>query len=228
MIRLLWRTMLGLLALAVFLVALALYWPAADWLPRVLPANVKVDGITGSLREGRLERVTQGSFSSGPWQWHLRSPTRFDVQLGESGERPWTLQVSGWPGAWNAVSHGGDARWWQAMPLFIGRFEGTLQWSGQWRTCKTSQGRLQADSTLLLVPYPLGLGTASITSDCSEAPMLNAQVRLPSAHALDAGFDLSRWQGRMNGSVEPSSALGRVMRTAGLLKEGQRQVELRF
>ncbi|GGK07165.1 hypothetical protein [Pseudomonas matsuisoli] len=228
MISLLLRTLLGLVALVVFLLALALYWPAADWLPRVLPPHVHIDGVSGALHEGRIERVSSNSFSSGPWQWHWSTPTRIDVQLGETEDRPWTLQVTGWPGSWNAVTHGGDARWWQGVPLFIGAFDGTLQWSGSWRSCETSQGRLQADSTLLFVPYPLAMGTATVTSSCSKTPMLNANVRLENAHELNAQFDLARWQGRVNGPVEPSSALGRVMRTAGLLKEGQRQVDLRF
>lgn len=203
-------------------------WPTTSWLPHLLPEEAQLAGMSGSLGQGSVSRVTIAGFSSGPWTWSWRSLRDIDVQLGAVDEGAWQFKVSGWPWQWSVRTLGGDLRWWQRYPLVVGAVRGDLEWRGNWQTCNRAEGELEATSLLLLVPYPIGLGEGGLMASCADTPTLNASLRAPGTHALTARFNLSDGRGHVEGEVEPGSALGRVFFLAGLAQANDRRIHFGF
>ena len=114
MIRWLARLVVTLFAVLIFALGCLLYWPAADWLPRLLPPQVTPVGLQGSLLGGGMQRLDWSGGGAGPWQWQLRWPGRLQVRIGEAEAAPWGMVLSGWPWRWQADLAGGDLRWLQA------------------------------------------------------------------------------------------------------------------
>lgn len=203
-------------------------WPTTSWLPRVLPVEAQLVGMSGNLGAGSVSRVTVNGFSSGPWSWSWRSVRDIDVQLGTAGEGAWQFKIAGWPWKWSVRTTGGDLRWWQSYPLVVGAARGDLEWRGNWQTCKQTAGELEASSLLLLVPYPVGLGDGQLTASCVDSFLLNASLQAPGTHALTARFNLSDGRGQVEGDVEPASALGRVLFLGGMAGANDRRIDFRF
>ncbi|WP_462382721.1 hypothetical protein [Pseudomonas sp. Marseille-QA0892] len=225
------KILTGLMAFIVALLiagSCLLRWPTTDWLPRLLPDEAQLDGMSGNLGGGSVSRVTINGFSSGPWMWSWQSPRHIDVQLGATDQEAWQFKLSGWPWEWSVSTAGGDLRWWQRFPLVVGTARGDLEWRGSWQTCSQAAGELNASSLLLLVPYPIGLGKGGLTASCADTPILNASIQGSGTHALTARFNLLDGRGHVEGEVDPGSALGRVLFLGGLAQENERRVRFGF
>ncbi|MEH3022886.1 MAG: hypothetical protein PGN19_09180 [Pseudomonas oryzihabitans] len=224
------RLALGLFAGCVFALGCLLYWPAADWLPRLLPPQVTPIGLQGSLRAGGMQRLDWPGGGAGPWQWRLYWPGRLQVTVGESAAAPWGLTLSGWPWQWRADLAGGDLRWLQApgSALLAGRLVGDVHLGGSWRRCQTARGSWQGDDLQALAPRRLGLGEARLQVDCQTGPWLQGFFERPGQHRLALRLSLANWRGQVQGTAQPGSEVAPVLQGIGWLKAGDTQVSGRF
>ncbi|WP_347883552.1 hypothetical protein [Pseudomonas aestiva] len=230
MTRWLVRLAFTLFACLIFALGCLLYWPAADWLPRLLPPQVTSVGLQGSLLGGGMQRLAWPGGGAGPWQWHLRWPGKLQVTVGEPEGAPWGMSLSGWPWQWQADLAGGDLRWLQApgSALLAGRLTGEVRLAGSWRRCQAASGSWQGDALQVLVPRRLALGTARLQVDCQTAPWLQGVFDLGAQHHLEIRLSLANWRGQVQGTAQPGSEIAPVLQSIGWLKAGQTQVMGRF
>ena len=220
MTRWLVRLAFTLFACLIFALGCLLYWPAADWLPRLLPTQVTSVGLQGSLLGGGMQRLAWPGGGAGPWQWHLRWPGKLQVTVGEPEGAPWGMNLSGWPWQWQADLAGGDLRWLQApgSALLAGRLTGEVRLAGSW----------QGDALQVLVPRRLALGEARLQVDCQTAPWLQGVFERGAQHQLEIRLSLANWRGQVQGTAQPGSEIAPVLQSIGWLKAGQTQVMGRF
>ncbi len=230
MTRWLVRLAFTLFACLIFVLGCLLYWPAADWLPRLLPTQVTSVGLQGSLLGGGMQRLAWPGGGAGPWQWHLRWPGKLQVTVGEPEGAPWGMNLSGWPWQWQADLAGGDLRWLQApgSALLAGRLTGEVRLAGSWRRCQAASGSWQGDALQVLVPRRLALGEARLQVDCQTAPWLQGVFERGTQHHLEIRLSLANWRGQVQGTAQPGSEIALVLQSIGWLKAGQTQVMGRF
>jgi len=230
MIRWLRRLAFTLFALLIFALGGLLYWPAVDWLPRLLPPQVTPVGLQGALVGGGMQRLDWPGGGAGPWQWRLRWPGRLQITVGEPEAAPWGLTLSGWPWQWRAELAGGDLRWLQApgSALLAGRLVGTVRLEGSWRRCQAATGSWQGTGVQVLVPRRLALGEARLQVDCQTAPWLQGIFEQAAQHRLELRLSLANWRGQVQGTAQSGSELAPVLQSIGWLKAGQTQVSGRF
>lgn len=230
MTRWLVRLAFTLFACLIFALGCLLYWPAADWLPRLLPTQVTSVGLQGSLLGGGMQRLAWPGGGAGPWQWHLRWPGKLQVTVGEPEGAPWGMNLSGWPWQWQADLAGGDLRWLQApgSALLAGRLTGEVRLAGSWRRCQAASGSWQGDALQVLVPRRLALGEARLQVDCQTAPWLQGVFERGAQHQLEIRLSLANWRGQVQGTAQPGSEIAPVLQSIGWLKAGQTQVMGRF
>ena len=230
MTRWLVRLAFTLFACLIFVLGCLLYWPAADWLPRLLPPQVTPVGLQGSLLGGGMQRLAWPGGGAGPWQWHLRWPGKLQVTVGEPEGAPWGMSLSGWPWQWRADLAGGDLRWLQApgSTLLAGRLTGDVRLAGSWRRCQAASGSWQDDALQVLVPRRLALGEARLQVDCQTAPWLQGVFERGAQHQLEIRLSLANWRGQVQGTAQPGSEIAPVLQSIGWLKAGQTQVMGRF
>lgn len=230
MTRWLVRLAFTLFACLIFVLGCLLYWPAADWLPRLLPPQVTPVGLQGSLLGGGMQRLAWPGGGAGPWQWHLRWPGKLQVTVGEPEGAPWGMNLSGWPWQWQADLAGGDLRWLQApdSALLAGRLTGKVRLAGSWRRCQAASGSWQGNALQVLVPRRLALGEARLQVDCQTAPWLQGVFERGAQHQLEIRLSLANWRGQVQGTAQPGSEIAPVLQSIGWLKAGQTQVMGRF
>lgn len=230
MMRWLARLVVTLFALLIFALGCLLYWPAADWLPRLLPPQVTPVGLQGSLLGGGMQRLDWPGGGAGPWQWQLRWPGRLQVRIGESEAAPWAMVLSGWPWRWQADLAGGDLRWLQApgSALLAGRLVGEVRLAGSWRRCQAAGGGWQGEGLQLLAPRRLALGESRLQVDCQTAPWLQGVFERTGQHRLELRLSLANWRGQVQGTAQPGSDMASVLQNIGWLRPGQSQVMGRF
>ncbi len=230
MTRWLVRLAFTLFACLIFVLGCLLYWPAADWLPRLLPPQVTPVGLQGSLLGGGMQRLAWPGGGAGPWQWHLRWPGKLQVTVGEPEGAPWGMSLSGWPWQWRADLAGGDLRWLQApdSALLAGRLTGEVRLAGSWRRCQAASGSWQGDALQVLVPRRLALGEARLQVDCQTAPWLQGVFERGAQHQLEIRLSLANWRGQVQGTAQPGSEIAPALQSIGWLKAGQTQVMGRF
>jgi hypothetical protein len=157
----------GIACILAILIVCVMFVPAKRWVAVLLPEDTIAEGVSGTLRNGRIQRLVIAGVQSGPWHWQLRSLRQLDAQLGEPGQAPWSFTLSGSPWSWRLQGEGGDFRWWQTFPPLLGKATGQIRWFGEWGQCMKTEGGIHAETLLLMVPYPVNLGSANASSTCT-------------------------------------------------------------
>ncbi|WP_138410262.1 type II secretion system protein N [Stutzerimonas nosocomialis] len=220
------RLVLPCLLVLALLFGLLLFWPAAQWLPRVLPEDMRVQGVGGSLYAGTAERLYWRNQPIGPWAWQLRANGVLDVRLGLAGEGDWQGRLSGWPWRWGAVVTGGDLLWMQGgeLGLLQARFDGEMHLEGDRSGCRSSSGALQADEASWAFP-PVAFGSAEFSLDCGAALPVRLRLQRPGQHDLLFELDPDGGRGHVRGGLVPGGTSARLAQDFGMVSRDQHQVD---
>ncbi len=220
------RTLFGVLVVVLLLVLVALFWPAAQWLPKVLPDDMRVEGVSGSLIKGAGDRLYWRGQPLGPWSWRLTGADQIDLRLGTLGQGEWNMRLGGWPPAWWLEVSGGDLLWAQngQLGLLQGRFTGQLSLSGNTDGCTASSGELQTSNAAVAFP-PMTLGSARFRLDCEDEYPVRLDLVRRGEHELAFQLDLQAARGLVKGELVPGSSLARLGSDFGLLAPNQRKVD---
>ncbi len=220
------RLVLSCLLVLALLLGLLVFWPAVQWLPRVLPEDMRVQGVEGSLYAGAADRLYWRNQPIGPWSWQLRATGVLDVWLGRVGEGDWQASLSGWPWRWSATVTGGDLLWMQGGELGVlqARFGGELYLEGDLNGCQASSGALQTDEAAWAFP-PVAFGSAEFSLDCGATLPVRLRLQRPGQHDLLFELDPDEGRGHVRGGLVPGGTSARLAQDFGMVNRNQHEVD---
>lgn len=191
----------------------------ARWVALVLPLSVQ--GVSGSLWHGEARQLGD----VGPLAWHWQ-PWRLQAQAsaGFQGQR-WELTLSGWPWNWQAALQPQASRGTVAAAYRLGGdWQGRIELRGSGSTCRAAAGQLLGNDLALSAPWSLTLGQSQWQVDCANGVHLLGRLSLEGQHQAELDADLLARRGRLQGRVEPGSALHPLLVSAQWLAPDAAQV----
>lgn len=236
-----------IVAIGALLLSLVLWWPLRMWVPlfnQQLPAGWRIEGMTGSLWSGEMERLMILGTRIGPWQWQLDPwHQRLNWRLGTSQQSPWVGHID-WQGAdqWRLRFSGGDLRWidtrlW-GMQL-AGVAQGELDVTGYGMQCrKVTQGKAYWAPLRIVWPpqSKRSFQQVETTVGCLANGRWSLDAWVKEAGVLDLSVDgqqvgVRAWQWSLKGWISPEygshPVIGPLRRWLSPDPQGQFQKSLR-